>query len=67
MAAGRVEQVTAIQRLLQWDGMFSGGRYVQLMVIQRWPLSRFDCINMHYIDNGKMILHHSNLTSVITK
>ena len=26
-------------------GLFLGGRYVQVTAIQRWPLSRFDCIS----------------------
>ena len=25
-------------------GLFLGGRYVLVTAIQRWPLSRFDCI-----------------------
>ena len=32
-----------------WRGLFSGGRYVQVIVIQRWPLSRFDCISISVV------------------
>ena len=36
-----------------WRELFSGDRYVQVIVIQRWPSSKFDCICIYYIDNGK--------------
>ena len=37
--------MTAIQVIIMGNrrGLFSGGRYVQVTVKQRWPLSRFDC------------------------
>ena len=50
MAAGRVEQVTAIHRVNIMEfrtGLFNGDRYRQVTVIQSGRYSRFDCI---YVD-----------------
>ena len=47
MAAGRVEQVTAIHRVNIMEfrtGLFNGDRYRQVTVIQSGRYSRFDCI-----------------------
>ena len=47
MAAGRVEQVTAIHRVNIMEfrtGLFNGDRYRQVTVIQGGRYSRFDCI-----------------------
>ena len=48
MAAGRVEQVTAIHRVNIMEfrtGLFNGDRYRQVTVIQSGRYSRFDCIS----------------------
>ena len=50
MAAGRVEQVTAIHRVNIMEfrtGLFNGGRYRQVTVIQSGRYSRFDCIYIY--------------------
>ena len=46
MANGRVEQMTAIQVTTMGNqrGLFSGGSLEQVTIIQRWSLSKFDCI-----------------------
>ena len=52
MAAGRVEQVTAIHRFNIMEfrkGLFIGDRYRQVTVIESGHYSRFDCILEFYI------------------
>ena len=66
MAAGRVEQVTAIHRVNIKEfrtGLFNGDRYRQVTVIQSGRYSRFDCIsNMIHLSSKKMT-QYSVMTS----
>ena len=59
MAAGRVEQVTAIHRvnIMEFQtGLFNGGRYRQVTVMQSGRYSRFDCIYIYTYTNINRVL-----------